>query len=324
MSHVILITTGGTIASLPAPGGGVVAAGLGGASLVAGRQAAPVVHDDFCAVGSYQMDLALAWRLALRVNRHLADPDCLGAVVAHGTDTMEESVFMADLLLAGDKPVVFTGAQHHAGEVGGDGPRNLADAITLAASPAARGLGALLLFDQDVHAARDVAKAHTSRLDTFTSGDHGKLATVDGDAVLVYRRPRRRLRLEAGPPVDIPLLRMAMGMNGDLIRFLAAGPAPALVIEAFGRGNLPPDAGAALREAIDTGKTVVITSRCPGGRVVPTYGQAGGGIDLASAGALFAGDLAGNKARILLSLLFAMPLSAAARREHLAALADPA
>lgn len=322
MSHVTLITTGGTIASLPTASAGVVAAGLDGARLLGAAPPVPLRHDAFCAVGSYQMDLALAWGLARRINAHLADADCLGAVVAHGTDTMEESAFLADLLLAGDKPVVFTGAQHHAGESGGDGPRNLADAITLAAAPVARGLGAMILFDQDFHAARDVYKSHTSRLDTFTSGDHGKLGSLDGTRVRLSRRPSRRLRLDAPAPLDIPLLRMAMGMNGDLIRHLAGGPAPALVIEGFGRGNVPADAGAAIREAIDLGKTVAIASRCPSGAVAPTYGGAGGGADLAAAGALFAGDLAGNKARILLGLLQAMPIDEAARRASFAALAD--
>ena len=105
---------------------------------------------------------------------------CIGAwVVKHLVDR-------------GDKPVVFTGAQRHAGDPDTDGPRNIAEAVRVAASPAARGIGAMIVFEQDIHAGRDVTKAHTSRVDTFRSSSYGKLGEVDGENVFIYRRPAQR------------------------------------------------------------------------------------------------------------------------------------
>lgn len=173
MRKVHLITTGGTIASRRDAKTGDVIPGLDGQALRA------MLHDpltgieiaveEFCNLNSFAIDLPTAFALATRINERLADDACEGVVVTHGTDTMEESAYLADLLLASDKPVVFTGAQRAADEPDTDGPRNIADSIRLAAAPAARGLGAMICFEQEFHAARDVSKTHTSRTDTFMS-----------------------------------------------------------------------------------------------------------------------------------------------------------
>ncbi len=129
--------------------------------------------------------------------RVLSDDGVDGVVVTHGTDTMEESAFLAWLLVTSDKPVVFTGAQRHAGQPDTDGPRNIHDAITAVASGALTGVGPVILFEGDIHGARYVTKAHTSRVDTFRSVGHGKLAEVDGCALHLYRRGVARRTLAA-------------------------------------------------------------------------------------------------------------------------------
>jgi L-asparaginase len=111
--------------------------------------------DDFCNVGSFAFDLPLAFALAGHINAKLEESDCDGVVITHGTDTMEESPHMADLLIRSDKSVVFTGAQRAADQPDTDGPRNIADSVRLAASPAAHGLGVMICFEQEFHAARD-------------------------------------------------------------------------------------------------------------------------------------------------------------------------
>jgi len=263
--------------------------------------------EEFCTVGSYAIDLPLAFALSGRINEKL-DGGYDGVVVTHGTDTMEESAYMADLLLRSDKPVVFTGAQRAASQPDTDGPRNIADSVRLAAAPAARGLGAMICFEQEFHAARDVTKTHTSRVDTFMSGEHGKLGEIDAGEVFVQRRPTlRRSYAPAAIQTDVEMIRMVMGSTDRYLRYAADSGSKAIVLEGFGLGNAPPAVTRAAVEIVARGTPVIMTSRCPKGRVKPVYGN-GGGRDLADGGVIFAGDLNGPKARILTTVLLGLGL----------------
>lgn len=313
MTKVVVVSTGGTIASRVDHERGFVTSQVTGAELVRRLGVlAPAVEietDEFATIGSFLFDLDLVFRLTQRIAVHLADQAVAGVVVTQGTDTMEEASFMADVLIASDKPVVFTGAQRHADEPDSDGPRNLADAIRVAAAPEARGLGAMIVFEQELHAARDATKVHASRVGTFASAEHGKLGDVDGERVIVHRRPALRSNFKAEriePQVD--LVKLVMGSDARFIDHAEATGAKAIVLEAFGRGNATLAVVDAVRRATTRGIPVVVTSRCPQGRVEPIYGN-GGGKDLLAAGAIFAGDLSGIKARILLSVLLAQPRS---------------
>jgi L-asparaginase len=312
MGKVIVVSTGGTIASRVDHERGFVTSKATGAELVrALRALAPDVDietDEFAKVGSFLFDLELVFRLTRRINAYLGDPTVSGVVVTQGTDTMEESSFMADLLIDSEKPVVFTGAQRHADEPDSDGPRNLGDAIRVAAAPEARGLGAMIVFEQEVHAARDVTKVHASRVGTFASSEHGKLGEVDGRLVVIHRRPALRRTFTADhiePRVD--LVKLVMGSDARFIEHAVATGARGLVLEAFGRGNATLAVVAAVKRSTEKGVLVAVATRCPQGRAEPIYGN-GGGKDLLAAGAVFAGDLSGVKARILLSVLLAQPL----------------
>jgi L-asparaginase len=304
--RICLMTTGGTIASRRSDSGSVLAS-------VSGHDLRASLHDpltgielqveEFCNLGSYAIDLTMAYSLASRINRKLASHDCDGVVVTHGTDTMEESAYLADLLLRGDKPVVFTGAQRAADQPDSDGPRNIADSIRLAASPEARGLGAMICFEQEFHAARDVTKSHTSRVDAFISGEHGKLGEIDAGRVIVHRRPILRRSYDV-PSVDtsVELIKLVMGSTGASLRYAADNGCGAIVLEAFGIGNATPAVSETVSAIIRRGIPVIVTSRSPKGRVKPVYGN-GGGKDLYDAGAIFAGDLNGPKARVLAAVL---------------------
>jgi L-asparaginase len=320
MSKIVLVTTGGTVASRHDPKGGHTAANNDGDSL---RQSLhdplagiDLVVDEFCNVGSFAIDLPLAFDLAKRIGDHLADPFTTGVVVTHGTDTMEESAYLADLVTTSDKPVVFTGAQRAADAPDPDGPRNIADAVRIAASPATVGLGAIIAFEQEFHAARDVTKTHTSRVDTFASGEHGKLGEIDGERVSVHRRPLLRKTFMAERIESrVDLIKLVMGSDDRFLRFAADSGAKGIVIEGFGRGNATPSAAKAVGDIIAAGVPVIVTSRCPRGRVRPIYGN-GGARDLERAGAIFAGDLSGPKARVLAAVMLGAGLSSEAMRAH--------
>lgn len=161
----------------------------------------------------------------------------------------------------------------------------------------------MIAFDGEAHAARDATKIHASRVGAFSSGEHGKLADIDGDDIVIHRRPllRRTFPTEAIEP-RVDLIRLAMGTDARFIRCAVDSGATAIVIEAFGRGNANHEVIAGIRDAVAADVPVIVTTRCPAGRVKPIYGD-GGGRDVEAAGAIFAGDLQGVKARVLLSVL---------------------
>ncbi len=310
----VVLSTGGTIAMRPDPATGKLVPAVSGEELVEmleWPEAPPLELDDFARVPSFDVHGELALSLARRVREHAARAEVAGIVVTHGTDTMEESVYMIDRLLDSEKPVVLTGAQRGADERDTDGPRNLRDAIRVAASPEARGRGALIAFAGELHAAREARKVHTSSLHAFGSPGHGPIGHVDGERVVFQRRPERRRPLPLPAGVErVDLIRLYAGSEARFIRASVESGVRAIVLEGTGRGNANAQVVEGVREAVAAGVAVVVCSRCAAGRVEPVYGR-GGGRDLAEAGALFAGDLAGPKARVLLQLALGAGLDAA-------------
>jgi L-asparaginase len=308
---VAIVSTGGTIASRYDPAARALVSVASGAELLAmlGSRAPDVdtVVEEFCNLGSNRIDLAMSLRLAQRVDALLADESVGGCVVTHGTDTLEESAFLASLVIASPKPVVFTGAQRDADEPDADGPRNLVDAIRIAASPDADGLGTVLVFGGRILSPVDATKVHTSRTDAYAATAGGQLGEIDDDEVLITHRPARHPRIVAhGIETRVDLIKLTMGCDTRLFDASVASGARGIVLETFGRGNATPDLVAAVAHASGLGIVTVATSRCREGRVRPLYGD-GGGRDLEAAGALFAGRLQGPKARVLLSVALANP-----------------
>jgi L-asparaginase len=304
-ARTVVVSTGGTIAMRPEPATGKLVPAVSGEELVemlAWLEAPPLELDDFVRVPSFDMHGELALSLARRVAEHASRTDVAGIVVTHGTDTMEETVYLLDRVLDTDLPVVLTGAQRGADEADSDGPRNLRDAIRVAASGEAGGRGALLVFAGEVHPAREARKVHTSAVRAFASPGYGPVGHVDGDVVAFRRSPERR------PPLPLParlahvdLLRLHAGSDARFLRTSVETGAEAIVLEGTGRGNANDQVLEGVRAAVAGGVAVAVCSRCLEGRVEPVYGR-GGGRDLAEAGALFAGDLAGPKARVLLQV----------------------
>ncbi|MBB6354033.1 L-asparaginase [Aminobacter aganoensis] len=305
----MVVSTGGTIASRYDPDeNALISVATGEELLSTLGMLAPdvdVVVEEFSNVGSNRIDLNTSFRLARQIDKWLRDDTISGCVVTHGTDTLEESAFLAGLVVSSPKPVAFTGAQRGADQPDADGPRNLADAIAVAASPDARDLGSLVVFAGKVLAAIDATKVHTSRLAAYDSSAFGPLGEVDHGAVLITRRLSGYPRIKAEliePRVD--LITLAMGADSRLFDAAVASGARGIVLEAFGRGNATPAVVAAVARASQKGIVTVVASRCPEGRVLPLYGD-GGGRDLEDAGAFFAGRLRGPKARVLLCLALA-------------------
>jgi L-asparaginase len=306
---VVVVATGGTIASRYDAVGKALVSVASGAELLATlgllAPAVDVVLEDFSNVGSNRICLDTSFRLALRIDDLLKDDAISGCVVTHGTDTLEESAFLASLVMKSAKPVVFTGAQRGADQPDADGPRNLADAISVAASADAANLGVLVVFAGKVLSAIDAAKVHTSDMAAYASSGAGPVGEVDHGSVLITRR------LLGYPTIDadrietrVDLITLAMGADDRLFEAAVGSGARGIVLECFGRGNATPAVAEAVARATQKGIVTIVTSRCPHGRVLPLYGD-GGGRDLETAGAVFAGRLQGPKARLLLCLALA-------------------
>ena len=241
--------------------------------------------------------------LARLVRSKLADQTIQGAVITHGTDTLEETAFFLDLFIDSDKPVLLVGAMRNSSELSWDGPANLRSAIRVAADPAARDLGPLVVFADQILAAAEATKTHTESTDTFQSPDFGPLGFVDKDRLVITRRRSDRLNIPAESIEErVDILKIYAGADGRFIDHAIDDGARALVIEALGRGNVTVAALPAIQRAITLGIPVIVTSRCPRGRVLDTYAYEGGGRQLRTMGAISGGMLPAHKARILLML----------------------
>ncbi len=229
--------------------------------------------------------------------------DITGVIITHGTDTLEETAYLLDLTLNTPKPVIVTGAMRNSSELGYDGPSNLAASVCTAISPEVKNKGVLIVMNNIVNAASEATKTNTLSLDTFRSLEFGAIGIVDNDKVILHRNVINRQFLPAKdiePAVD--LIKCASGMDSKFLEYSVNTGAKGIVIEALGRGNIPPAMLPGIKSALDRNIPVVMVSRCPTGRVLDTYGYEGAGKQLRKMGVILGGDLPGQKVRIKLML----------------------
>lgn len=228
--------------------------------------------------------------------------DITGIIITHGTDTLEESAYFLDLTLDIKKPIVIVGAMRNSSELGYDGPANLAAAVCTAISPKAKDKGVLVVLNNEVNTALEVTKTNTLSLNTFQSR-YGPIGVIDTNDFIVHRNIAHRDHIETNRiEENVYLIKSCIDMDPKIIDFYLAEKAKGLVIEAMGRGNLPPKFVPYIEKAIAQNVPVVIVSRCPSGRVMSSYGYEGGGKKLHDMGVIFGGELSGQKATIKLML----------------------
>lgn len=305
---VSILSLGGTIAMAGAGASGVVPA-LTAEDLVSAvpklAEVAAIDATSFRLVPGAHLTLqdvvALAGEIARRVEAGAA-----GVVVTQGTDTLEEVAFALDLLTGVEAPVVVTGAMRNPTLPGADGPANLLASVQVAASEAARGLGVLVVMNDEIHAARFVQKTHSASPSAFRSPIAGPVGWVAEGAPRIVVRPPRRHRIAVPPGApdhQVALITAALGDDGRLLRSIDGAGYGGLVVEAFGGGHLPAVWVEELARLAAV-MPVVFTTRTGRGELLRgTYGFPGSETDLRARGLIGAGFLDGPKARILLSLL---------------------
>lgn len=328
--RVALLSLGGTIASTAPAGERAVRPRLTPEELVAAVPGIAEVAD----IEASQLDQVpgsdVRWTTLLAAAREarwrIAD-GCAGVVVTQGTDTIEETATALDLLVGGEAPVVVTGAMRNPTLPGAEGPANLLAAVSVAASPAARGMGALVVLHDEIHAARYVRKTHTQSLSAFVSSPVGPVGWVSEGSPRIAFRPVSRSPVVEVPADDalprIALVTVSQDDDGALLRHVAEEGYTALVVQAMGGGHVPERVVPAL-EALVTAMPVVLASRTGGGEVLgATYGFAGSESHLVGLGLMPAGVLPASKARVALALLLASGLSGDALRTTFTRVALP-
>jgi L-asparaginase len=300
MPEVLILTTGGTIASR------TDAPLIDGPALV---QAVPelleyanIRVEEFSVIGSSKMTPGHWLALAKRIDEiYSSDDDLAGIVITHGTDTMEETAYFLNLTVQWDRPVVLVGSMRSSNEISADGPANLINAVRVAVSDEAIGQGVLVVLNEDISAARDVWKTDNRRVQTFDGSNVGHIGAVDPDGVRFYHRSLQPhtessefdiSNIEVLP--DVLILSDFTGIDQAVVERFGSQPMDGLVVRTFAGGRMSAGMRAGLAAIADLGIPTVVTSRVPKGRIVspPSYNFP----------VIISNGQQDNKARILLML----------------------
>jgi L-asparaginase len=305
---VVILATGGTIAGAQPKAGeaGYKAGSFSIESLIAAvpgmEKLAAVKGEQVASIGSQDMNDAVWIKLARRVNELQKDPAVDGIVITHGTDTMEETGYFLDLVTQGDKPVVLVGSMRPATALSADGPMNLYNAVAVAADPAARSQGVIIVMNDDLHHARDAEKTATTALQAFESPNRGKAGSVlFGKATFFAPSMKRHTSSSAfaGPVPDalpkVSIVYAHANVGPELVDAAVAAGAKGIVLAGVGDGNATDPMIQALARAAKKGIVVVRASRVLFGSVFRNVE-----LDDDALGFVASLDLSPQKARVLL------------------------
>ena len=316
--RIRLLATGGTIAGAQTGARGYAAAAMSAEALLGAvpelTDLAAMEVEQVARIGSQDMDEAIWLKLASRAQAALDEPAITGIVITHGTDTMEETAYFLNLVLKSTKPVVLVGAMRPATAISADGPMNLYNAVAVAASAAAVDRGVLVVTNDEIHFAREIAKTNTTQVGTFKSPNRGLAGLVNRGRLRFFGPVVRRhtagsefATITARELPRVEIIYAHAGMQRDLLDAAVRIGAKGIVLAGVGAGNLSTGALTACAEAVKAGVMVVRSSRTGGGVVERNIE-----IDDDAYGFVVAEELNPQKARVLLMLGLQRGLDAAA------------
>jgi len=313
MKKVVLLTTGGTIASKPNKDSGKLASGA-----LTGEELASMCHlpNDIEVVvesvfqkASIHITFDDLILLKNKIEDYFKDDDVSGVVVTHGTDTMEETSYFLDLTIKDSRTVVVTGSQRSPEDVGSDVFINLRHAIYCACSVDLRDAGTVVVFNERIFAARYVKKEHASNIQGFNAFGFGYLGIIDNDQVHVFQKPIKREYFEIKTSIpEVEIIKCYIGADGKFIRAAREAGIAGIVLEGVGRGQVAPKMMAEIEKSIAQGIKLVVTTSAEEGSVYTTYDYEGSAFDLFNKGVILGSDNDSKKARIKLAVALASDL----------------
>lgn len=321
---VVVIATGGTIAMRTDPVTGALIPACSGEELAqaipALKQVAQLEFIQASNVASPAMTPDSMWQLHQTIQQTLARPEVDGIVVTHGTDTLEETSYFLSLLHTSGKPVICTAAMRGADEVGADGPANIYSSVRAAASNDLQGFGVLICLNDLLQDPSMAIKTHSANPATFQSPWWGPVGYVDEDRVVIrHIDAQQAQRLQLAKMLTSKLTKLTArvdvipamtGSGREYLDFAASTGCQGIVIDGFGRGNVPPGMVAGIEAAVNQGIAVVISSRTHAGRVLDAYGYPGSVTDTCRVGAVMGGEVTAAKARLKLMMLLSAGIPA--------------
>lgn len=300
-----ILTLGGTIAMKEDESGRAIPAVAGDALVEQiecfGSIGAKFTVEAVSNIPSSHLTIDNMVNLAKRIKTLADENQTDGFVVIQGTDTQEETAYVLDLFLKIEQPVIITGAMRNGSEPSYDGIINIRNSCRAAAADCSKSRGVLLYCNDMLLAARDVTKTHTSNVATFQSPFHGPVGMVDKHKVIYFYSNLIREHYPIPERIaEVAVIKCVAGMEDYLLTACINRPVDGIVVEAFGRGHVPPKIIPAIEKAVQLGIPVILCSRCLGGLVLDAYSHVASAAHLKSLGVIFGGDLSGQKARIKL------------------------
>ncbi|MFN7252170.1 MAG: asparaginase [Anaerobacillus sp.] len=309
MKKVVLLATGGTIASKPNKEGRLVAGELTGNELAKICGIPNDIEVEVISIlqkPSMHITIADLLDIKVKIDEIFKNSKIDGIVITHGTDSLEETAYFLDLVIADERPIVITGSQRAPDEIGSDSYINLRHAIYTACDHQLKGVGTVVVFNERIFAAKYVKKEHASNIQGFNAFGFGYLGIIDNDKVYLYQKPANREFYKIESPREIPNVDIIMSyLNADdkFLRASIESKTCGIILEGTGRGQVSPLMMEAIGEALSKGIYILITTASEEGYVYPTYEYLGSAYDLVKAGVILGGDLDSKKARIKLIVL---------------------
>ncbi|WHY65530.1 asparaginase [Neobacillus sp. SuZ13] len=314
MKKVVLLTTGGTIASKTNKDSGKLASGAITGEELASMCNLPndieVVVESVFQKASIHITFDDLLLLKDKIEGYFKDDDVSGVVVTHGTDTMEETSYFLDLTINDSRTVVVTGSQRSLEDVGSDVYINLRHAIYCACAEDLRNAGTVVVFNERIFAARYVKKEHASNIQGFNSFGFGYLGIIDNDQVHVFQKPIKREYFEIKTSIpQVEIIKCYIGADGKFIKAAREAGIAGIILEGVGRGQVAPKMMTEIEKAIAQGMKLVITTSAEEGSVYTTYDYEGSAFDLFNKGVILGSDNDSKKARIKLAVALASNLN---------------
>ncbi|MFD1065268.1 asparaginase [Oceanobacillus locisalsi] len=305
MKKILMIATGGTIASDKNESSGKLASGVLSGEEIIEKCDIPsdiqVKVDSFVQKASMHLHFSDLIQIKERLDAYVKKEHVDGIVITQGTDTLEEASYFMHLISNYRIPIVFTGSQRSPKEIGTDSFINIKNAVLAACSEDLKDVGVTVVFNERIFHSRYVRKEHASNIQGFNAFGYGYLGIIDNNMVRVFQKPtyREYLEITKGIPL-VDIIKVYMDADGKYIQAAIDSGVDGLILEGVGRGQVAKEMMPAIKACIRQGIKVVITTSAVEGEVYPTYDYEGSTYDLLENGVLLGRDYDSKKARIKL------------------------